>query len=178
MLYFVLTLCFLSGFAFILGFFALQWESRPTLQAFGYEPPKATKKVKFSIIRVIAMINKPFCQGPLRVRMTKDLLVGHVAITPEEFFLAKEVLIIAILVLTFPMIKPDMITFWLMMSFVFGYMLPEYWLKGKIKRIKTVISNAGYRADDVPANEIAFKKLPGCCQTEGACSKTETTNKH
>jgi len=140
MVYFILTLCFLSGFAFILGVFPLERESRPTLQAFGYEAPKATKKARFSIVRVIAMINKPLCQGPLRVRITRDLAVAHVPITPEEFFLAKEVIIVAILVLTFPMIKPDMITFWLMMSFVFGYMLPEYWLKGKIKRVKTVLT--------------------------------------
>ncbi len=40
--------------------------------------------------------------------------------------------------------------------------------------IKTVISNAGYRADDVPANETAFNKLPGCCRTEGACTKNES----
>ncbi len=140
MLYFLLTMCFLSGFSFILGLFPLQWESRPTLQAFGYEPPKATKKVKFSIIRVIAMINKPLCQGPLRVRMTRDLAVAHVQITPEEFFLAKEIVIVGVLVLTFPIVKPDIVMFWLMMSFVFGYMFPEFWLKGKIKKVKTIIT--------------------------------------
>lgn len=140
MLYFLLTMCFLSGFSFILGLFPLQWESRPTLQAFGYEPPKATKKVKFSIIRVIAMINKPLCQGPLRARMTRDLAVAHVQITPEEFFLAKEIVIVGVLVLTFPVVKPDIVMFWLMMSFVFGYMFPEFWLKGKIKKVKTIIT--------------------------------------
>ncbi len=44
--------------------------------------------------------------------------------------------------------------------------------------IKVVISEAGYRADDVPANETAFNKLPGCCRTEGACTKNESNNKH
>ncbi len=140
MLYFILTLCFVSGFSFILGFFPLEWETRPTLKSFGYEIPKATKKFKFSLIRTIALFNKPFCQGIIRQRLIKDLSIGHVPITPEEFFLAKEVLIVAILIVTYPMIKPDMITFWLSMSIAVGYMAPEYWLKGKIKRVKMLMT--------------------------------------
>jgi hypothetical protein len=76
MLYFLLTLCFVSGFSFILGFFPLQWESRPTLKSFGYEVPQAIKKNNFSFIRIIAMINKPLCQGPVRQRLIKDLIVA------------------------------------------------------------------------------------------------------
>ena len=44
MLTFILTLCYLSGYCLILGLFPVQFESRPTLQAFGYEPVKAKKK--------------------------------------------------------------------------------------------------------------------------------------
>ncbi len=140
MLYFVLTLCFVSGFSFIIGFFPIEWESRPTLKSFGYELPKAVKKDKFSAIRAIAMFNKPFCQGVIRQRLIKDLVIAHVAITPEEFFLAKEVLIGIILAATYPMIKPDMVTFWGLMSFAVGYMAPEYWLKGKIQNIKSTLT--------------------------------------
>lgn len=140
MLYFILTLCFVSGFSFILGFFPIEWERRPTLQTLGLEKATAKKKGGFSIIRAIAMINKPLCAGPIRQRMVRDLMIGHVPITPEEFFLAKEVVIAALLVLTFPMIKEDMVTFWLLMSFSVGYMAPEYWLKGKIRQVKAVIT--------------------------------------
>ncbi len=140
MLYFILTICFVSGFAFIIGFFPLEWEARPTLKSFGYEIPKATQKKKFSIIRTISLINKPICQGPIRQRLIKDLSVGHIAITPEEFFLAKEVMILAVLAVTYPMIKPDMIAFWIGMSFATGYMAPEYWLKGKIKTVKALMT--------------------------------------
>ncbi len=140
MLYFLLTLCFVSGFSFILGFFPLQWESRPTLKSFGYEVPQAIKKNNFSFIRIIAMINKPLCQGPVRQRLIKDLIVAHVMITPEEFFLAKEVIIAAILAATYPFIKSDMVTFWILMSFAVGYMAPEYWLKGKINRVKAIMT--------------------------------------
>ncbi len=33
-----------------------------------------------------------------------------------------------------------------------------------IEIIKTAIANAGYDADDVTADEIAYKKLPKCCK--------------
>ena len=33
-----------------------------------------------------------------------------------------------------------------------------------IEQIKTAIANAGYDADDVTADEDAYKKLPKCCK--------------
>ena len=33
-----------------------------------------------------------------------------------------------------------------------------------IENIKTAIANAGYDADDVEAEEFAYKKLPACCK--------------
>ncbi|OWY23688.1 copper chaperone [Sphingobacteriales bacterium UPWRP_1] len=43
-------------------------------------------------------------------------------------------------------------------------------------KIKTAIVNAGYSADDLPASEKAYNKLPGCCKAPGACeSKTTKT---
>jgi len=33
-----------------------------------------------------------------------------------------------------------------------------------IENIKTAIANAGYDADDITANEEAYKKLPPCCK--------------
>ena len=33
-----------------------------------------------------------------------------------------------------------------------------------LENIKTAIANAGYDADDVKADEEAYKKLPKCCQ--------------
>ncbi len=140
MLYFILTICFVCGFSFVLGFFPLEWESRPTLKSFGYELPKAVKKDKFSFIRAISMFNKPFCQGLIRQRLMKDLVMARVPIAPEEFFLAKEVIMVAVLAATYPFIKPDMITFWVLMSFTTGYMAPEYWLKGKINHVKAVMT--------------------------------------
>lgn len=33
-----------------------------------------------------------------------------------------------------------------------------------IEYVKTAIANAGYDADDVTADEEAYKKLPSCCK--------------
>ncbi|OWY19851.1 hypothetical protein B6N25_13105 [Sphingobacteriales bacterium TSM_CSS] len=43
-------------------------------------------------------------------------------------------------------------------------------------KIKTAIVNAGYSADELPAGEKAYNKLPACCKAPGACeSKTTKT---
>lgn len=39
------------------------------------------------------------------------------------------------------------------------------------EKIKLAISKLGYQADDVPADQKAFAKLPACCQKEG-CGQT------
>lgn len=36
--------------------------------------------------------------------------------------------------------------------------------RNNIEQIKTAIANAGYDADDVSADEEAYKKLPKCCK--------------
>ena len=141
MLYIIICLAFLSAFSFVLGCFPLEWESRPTLQYFGYDvrPVKKKKLSTKTVLSSISYINKPFCTGSVRTRLLKDLAMAHVNLTPEEFFFFKELAIAFILIFTFPFIPPDMIVFWLLMSFSFGYMLPEYWLKGKVKTVKGII---------------------------------------
>lgn len=140
MLQFLLTLWFLSGYSFIVGLFPPEWEVRPTLQSFGYSIDTGKKKKGMGVIfKSLALINKPLASGALRKRISKDLAIAHVPMTVEEFLLLKEVLIIGVLVLTYPMIKPEMLTFWLLMSVSVGYMMPEYWIKGKIKRVKGII---------------------------------------
>lgn len=137
MLYFLLTLCFLSGFSFVLGFFPVDWESRPRLQPLGFQTTPAKKKQNpFFFLRTIALINKPIVAGALHKRITKDLAMAHVNLTAEEFFLLKELGVIGTLLISYPLVDPEIIFFWLCMGGAVGYMLPEFWLKGKIKKIK------------------------------------------
>ena len=137
---------FLSVFSFILGIAPIDWESRPRLSLLGEEAlAQQSKKRKsplapiFGLVRKVALINKPFTVGIVGQRMARDLGMGRINLTPEEFFFVKEIFIILTLVLTYPMIKPDMLVFWVLISIAFGYMLPEFWLKGKIKRVKNTI---------------------------------------
>lgn len=40
--------------------------------------------------------------------------------------------------------------------------------RNNIEQLKTAIANAGYDADDVTADEGAYKKLPSCCKKPAA----------
>lgn len=46
------------------------------------------------------------------------------------------------------------------------------WIKDRtnIENIKTAIANAGYDADDVTAEETAYKRLPKCCKKPAAAA--------
>jgi tight adherence protein C len=92
-----------------------------------------------SIFLGIAAINKPLCQGPLRVRLAKELSVGRVNLSPEEFFLIKELAVAVILFVTYPTVNADIVMGWIGLGVVGGYMVPEFWLKGRIKKVKAVI---------------------------------------
>ncbi len=116
-------------------------ETRPTLQSFlTHEGLAQPKKKAVSIFRFIALINKPLCIGPLGKRISRDIATARVNMTAEEFLLLKEILIGATLMaLSFLAKQPDMRFFWIAVSFTFGYMLPEFWLKKKVKKVKDAI---------------------------------------
>lgn len=140
MLALLLIFAYLCAFFFVLGFLPVEWEERPTLETLGLGPQKGKKKKSlWDHLRKISLINKPLCTGLLRQRISKDLGMARVYMSPEEFLLVKEILAVLVLFITFPSIKPDMMTFWILMGLASGYMLPEFWLKGKIKRIKAVM---------------------------------------
>jgi copper chaperone CopZ len=50
--------------------------------------------------------------------------------------------------------------------------------RNNIEQLKTAIANAGYDADDVTADEDAYKKLPKCCKkpTETEIKAAEKKN--
>ncbi len=143
MLIFILMLAFLSGFSFILGLSPLSWESRPRLQVLTDEAAGLLKKKKglWFFIKRIAVINKPLSLMGIGKRIARDLELGQVDMTPEEFLFIKEAIILVLFVggTTFGFLQPDMFLFGFLMCFVTGYMAPEFWLKGKIKKIKTAI---------------------------------------
>lgn len=141
-MFWLTMLCFLawmSAFFFVLGLFPVEWEQRATLGELAIETRPKKKASPFSILRKIAAINKPVCSGALRRRIAKDLAMARVDWSPEEFFLLKELMVVLALLITYPTMSTDVMMVWLMMCFAAGYMLPEFWVKGKIKKVKAVI---------------------------------------
>lgn len=49
--------------------------------------------------------------------------------------------------------------------------------RNNIEQIKTAIANAGYDADDVTADEEAYKKLPKCCKKPAVTEDKKDTAK-
>lgn len=134
----VIFMCvYMCGFSFVLGLFPPDFERRPTLESLGVFPERPGKRRNvLGVFRLLSLVNKPLCVGAVRKRIARDLVIAHVNISPEEFFLIKELAIILALVVTYPSVTSDMLIFWVLMSVAAGYMIPEFWLKGKIKRVK------------------------------------------
>jgi len=137
----LLFLCaYFAAFSFVLGIMPMKWESRPTLESLGLTPVSKKKRVKaFSLFRGISVINKPLCKGALRKRLTKDLLIARTKLTPEEFFLIKEITICVILLLSYPSVTEDILMAWIGIGFASGYIIPEFWLKARVKKVKGII---------------------------------------
>ena len=132
---------YLCVFFFIIGVVPVQWEYRPTLSAMGIQTEQAKKKKKsiWSSLRVLSKFNKPLCSGVIRQRLIKDLAIAHWNLSPEEFMLIKQLTIIVALFISYSIVDQNTMMFWLLMCFVGGYMAPEFFLKGRIKKIKNAI---------------------------------------
>ena len=142
LLYLVLLFSFLSLFGLVIGLFPPS-EARPTLRAFQPETSGQARKPKkpFEFLRKGALIAKPLVSGPIRQRLNKDLAKAHVGISPEEFMLAKCVMVLGFMFIavTFAGSNMPLIPVFFI-SALFGYMLPEWWLRGKIGAVKNMIT--------------------------------------
>ena len=145
-----LLLAFFAGFALVLGFWPIELDNRPKLKLKledpldGLKPLTATSNKKtglrellFLILDKVSLFNAPLAVSPIGRRMYRDLAMAKSRLTVEEFFLVKELLIAALVILALK-INPtgEYISFLLLMSVALGYMIPELWLKGRIKKIK------------------------------------------
>ncbi len=140
MLTFILLFSYLCVFAFILGMNPIDFESRPTLESLGLAPEETKKKNNFLFIfRKLANINKPLCTGAIERRLIKDLRVAHLNITPEEFMLIKELLFVLAAFILLPVASPDIFTGVVFICLCIGFVLPEVWLKSRIKKVKETI---------------------------------------
>lgn len=146
----MLTVCllfmFFSAFSLVLGFMPLNLDSRPKLKLqpldFNAAHPKTQKKVSlfasfFNIFRKLAFVVKPLCSPAIRQRVTKDLAMGKVEMVVEEFMLVKILVIMILLWLLSPMLTSQETAIPVFgMCLAFGYLIPDLWLKSRIKKIK------------------------------------------
>ena len=146
-----LIIAFCAGFALVLGFWPVNLlDNRPKLKLNIEDPlaglmPKAVvdnrKKSGANFLLVImgkvAIINRPFAISPIGRRVYRDLSMAKSSISVEEFFLIKELLVVVALLLVIKFNdNSDFFTFLILISFALGYMLPEFWLRARIKKIK------------------------------------------
>jgi tight adherence protein C len=148
-----LLFAFFAGFALVLGFLPVGLDNRPKLQMkmddtlsslmpkLGADNKKsAPMDFIFSVTVKLSLFNRPLAVSPTGRRMYKDLRMAKSRLTVEELFLIKEVLIVGglLMVLKFNHNR-DFFVFLILMSIAAGYMLPEIWLKSRIKKIKEEI---------------------------------------
>ncbi len=109
-------------------------------------PGRQNKKTGFAFFisdmsQRFAVINKPFVVGSLGQRIAKDLAMARVPITPEEFILIKELLILCFVWCVFSVVEPNSEGFIMGLFFAIGaaYFLPEFWLRGQVKKVRDSI---------------------------------------
>lgn len=88
-----------------------------------------------------AVVNKPFVIGAVGERIAKDLAMARLEITPEEFILIKEAMILFCVWMVFSIMDPASEGFMMSMFFAFGigYFFPEFWLKGQRNKVRDAI---------------------------------------
>lgn len=146
----MLTVCllfwFFCAFSFVLGLMPLGLDSRPRLKLqpldFNSTQLKTSKKegvfvAIFNVVRKVSIIAKPMCSPAIRQRISKDLAMGKVDIAVEEFMILK---VLAILILGWifsPMFNNKEVAVPVFgMCLAFGYLIPDWWLKSRTKKIK------------------------------------------
>lgn len=156
LLFLGLLLAFLTILALGLMFIPFKIVFRPTLNIDPAADPaitgiaspqsRTTKKTGLAFVisdmsQRFAVFNKPFVVGALGQRLSKDLAMARVPITPEEFILLKEAMILGCIWLVFLFMEPSSESFMLGLFFAIGagYFLPEFWVKGKIGKVRDAI---------------------------------------
>jgi tight adherence protein C len=139
----VLILVFLSTTVLLLAFTPLSKDDRPTLNikdfAFDttspFDKPKE-KKGAFGFLKTLALFNKPLIAPDMRHSLGQRLSISQTNMTPEEFFLFKEITIVAFLLVIPGFFGPEMLLFAIFISIAAGYFAPDLWLGSKVKKVK------------------------------------------
>lgn len=148
----MLALSFFLIFAAILSVALafIPFDNRPTLnlEGGGTDDLLGVKKtvVKrgplaqvFDPIRKMAVINKPLALT-LGKNYTNNLSLSQTGLSVEEFLFIKQVMVVAVILLAMK-INPDpnFLMFSILMGLAIGWIMPDIWLKNRVKHIKDMI---------------------------------------
>jgi tight adherence protein C len=133
-----LVLVFISGVLLVVGLKFKTLDKRPSLKLhdLGQLKGERVKVSRPSPLRVFSVINKPLINATMRQQFSKNLAVGY---TLEEFFLIKEVFATLLLLIVFPIMGKDQPIMAVLLPLAAGWVLPDFWLKSKIGKIKDQI---------------------------------------
>jgi tight adherence protein C len=127
----------------VLAFTPISKDDRPTLNiknlvletSSPFDRPKA-KPGGLGALKVLALFNKPLIAPDMRRSLIKRLGVAQLNMSPEEFFLFKEITIVGLLAVVPGFFGPEMLMFAIFMSIAVGYFVPDLWLGTKVKKVK------------------------------------------
>jgi tight adherence protein C len=138
-------LIFVAIFSMILAF--VPFDMRPTLNLEAARTLGPTKKVEnktlwgvlFAPFRKIALINVPLSLT-IGKSYAKNIAMSQTGLTVEEFLFIKEAMVVLIALIAFKL-NPDpaFMLFTVLMSIGAGWILPDFWLKGRVRKVKDTI---------------------------------------
>jgi tight adherence protein C len=97
-------------------------------------------KRSFSLLNFLAAINKPLPDA-FKESLTYKLSAAKLRVSAEQFLLIKELVIIGLIILFFPMLR-DLSPAAYLIPVVAGFILPDIWIKVKIQGRKREIVKA------------------------------------
>ncbi len=141
MLILALVCVFISGLLLVIGIKFKALDKRPSLNLhdLGISDQLKGKDAKISrpsLLRIFSVINKPLITAQIRQQFFKNMAVG---LTPEEFFLIKEVSIVVFLIVLVPMMGKDQFIMSFVLAIGLGWVLPDFWMRTQIQGIKDKI---------------------------------------
>ncbi|MBF0122647.1 MAG: type II secretion system F family protein [Candidatus Omnitrophica bacterium] len=145
MLIIALLMFFLSFALLVLGLTAFSATAdRPTLKlqdlgggdAHFSVRSKAQGLRETSAFDKAAMVLRPLLTANMRRKLTRDLGIARVRISPESFFLIKITMFVIIIVLIPGMIPADKMVAAIIFTLVLSWFLPELWLRSKVNKAK------------------------------------------
>ncbi|MFH0753762.1 MAG: type II secretion system F family protein [Candidatus Omnitrophota bacterium] len=114
---------------------------RPTLKSheLGLGGKKPDQRLLPSMLRALSAVNKPFITPAIRRNMSRGLGLSHMGLSPEEFLLFKEIVILILFWFVLNFLDRELRVAGLLIAIAVGWFMVDVWLRMKIKKVKAEI---------------------------------------